>query len=148
LGDVERQLVGVDPFVLATPPGHPLGKQKRPVRPEQLDGENVLLLDDGHCFREQALSFCASARACELEFRATSLSTLVQMVASGAGVTLLPTLALGVETSRARLCIRPFSKPAPQRSVVLAWRKRSPLGPALSMLADTLRHAYAERAAG
>src|SRR5438477_135334 len=82
-------------------------------------GASVLLLDDGHCFREQALAFCSSAKARELEFRATSLSTLVQMVAGGAGVTLLPALSVPTEARRADIEIRAFAEPAPHRTIAL-----------------------------
>jgi LysR family hydrogen peroxide-inducible transcriptional activator len=108
-------------------------------------GANVLLLDEGHCFREQALSYCATARAHELEFRATSLPTLVQMVAGGAGVTLLPKLALSTELARSDLRVRPFAEPAPHRSLALVWRKHSPLESALRQLAETLRKAYPDQ---
>lgn len=76
--------------MLATPPRQPLGTPAAPARPAELRETPVLLLDDGHCFRDQALSVCSRARVRESEFRATSLSTLAQMVAGGAGVTLLP----------------------------------------------------------
>ncbi|HET7260574.1 MAG TPA: LysR substrate-binding domain-containing protein [Casimicrobiaceae bacterium] len=142
IGDVEREVIGSDPFVLATPVGHPLGAKASSAKPSELKGEPVLLLDDGHCFREQALAFCSDAKAHELEFRATSLSTLAQMVAGGAGVTLLPELALATETKRADLVIRPFARPAPKRTIALVWRRRSPLGPALRELAATARAAY------
>jgi hypothetical protein len=83
IGDVEREVIGPDAFVLATPVGHPLGAKRSPVKASELRDASVLLLDDGHCFREQALAFCSRARTKELEFRATSLSTLAQMVAGG-----------------------------------------------------------------
>ncbi len=127
--------------------GHPLGAKTAPAKPSELKGASVLLLDDGHCFREQALSFCASAKAHELEFRATSLSTLAQMVAGGTGVTLLPELAVATETKRAELSIRHFAKPAPKRTLALVWRRRSPLGPALRKLATTARAAYGHASA-
>lgn len=142
IGEVEHEIIGSDPFVLATPVGHPLGGKASPVSPLELKGENVLLLDDGHCFRQQALAFCSNANAHELEFRATSLSTLSQMVAAGTGVTLLPTLAVMTETKHATLSIRHFTRPAPRRTIGLAWRIRSPLGPALRQLATTARAAY------
>jgi len=142
IGDVQREIVGHDAFVLATPAGHPLGAKTGPAKPAELRGARVLLLDDGHCFREQALAFCARSKANELEFRATSLSTLAQMVAGGAGVTLLPLMAVATEAKRADLRIRPFANPAPGRTIALAWRKRSPLGPALRQLAATARDAY------
>jgi LysR family hydrogen peroxide-inducible transcriptional activator len=142
VGDVEREIIGRDPFVLATSPGHPLGVKAHSAKASELRDERVLLLDDGHCFREQALVFCSSAKAHELEFRATSLSTLVQMVAGGAGVTLLPWLAVTTETRRAGLTIRHFAQPGPGRTIALVWRKRSPLGPALRQLAAVARAAY------
>lgn len=148
IGDVEREIIGPDPFVLATPVGHPLGAKASPARAPELREASVLLLDDGHCFREQALAFCSGAKAHELEFRATSLSTLAQMVAGGAGVTLLPELAVPTEAKRAELSIRPFAQPAPKRTIALVWRRRSPLGPALRHLAGTARAAYAGAAAG
>jgi LysR family hydrogen peroxide-inducible transcriptional activator len=142
VGDVEREIIGQDPFVLATPPGHALGAKASAAKTSELLDERVLLLDDGHCFRAQALAFCTSAKAHELEFRATSLSTLVQMVAGGAGVTLLPGLAVPTETQRAVLTIRRFAQPGPGRTIALVWRKRSPLAAALRQLAGTARTAY------
>ena len=110
IGDVEHAVVGHDPFVLATPKGHPLGTKSTPARASELGGAGVLLLDDGHCFRDQAWAFCAGAEANELEFRATSLSTLAQMVAGGAGITLLPELAVPTEARRAELLPAPVRK--------------------------------------
>lgn len=145
IGNVEREVVARDPFVLATPPGHPLGAKNAPATTQELQGVNVLLLDDGHCFRDQALAFCSSAKVRELEFRATSLSTLAQMVAGGGGVTLLPELAVPTEAARAGLSIRPFATPAPSRTIALAWRKTSPRGAALKQIAGTIREAYPEQ---
>ena len=142
LGDVEREIIGPDPFVLATPVGHPLGTKASPAKASELRDASVLLLDDGHCFREQALAFCSGAKAHELEFRATSLTTLAQMVAGGTGVTLLPEIAVATEAKRAELSIRPFAHPSPRRTIALVWRKRSPLSPALRQLAATARAAY------
>jgi LysR family hydrogen peroxide-inducible transcriptional activator len=144
LGDVEREVLAVDPFVLATRKDDPLGQRAGPVERSELRDADVLLLDDGHCFRDQALSFCSRVKAQELEFRATSLSTLAQMVAGGAGVTLLPQLAVATEGQRARLKVRPFSAPAPARTIALVWRKRSPLAEALRRLAGTVRAAWPE----
>jgi LysR family hydrogen peroxide-inducible transcriptional activator len=142
IGDLENEIVGIDPFVLATPLKHALGARTTPARPAELRDADVLLLDDGHCFRDQALAFCATAKAHELEFRATSLSTLAQMVAGGAGVTLLPSLAVPTEAKRAALRIRAFAAPAPKRTIAFVWRRRSPLGTALRALAVTARKAY------
>jgi LysR family hydrogen peroxide-inducible transcriptional activator len=142
LGDVERDVIGHDPFVLATPPGHPLGAKATPATPAELRNASVLLLDEGHCLREQALAFCAGAKVHELAFRATSLSTLAQMVAGGSGVTLLPQLSIPTEARRAKLRLRRFVEPAPKRTIALVWRPRSPLEPALRRLAVTARSAF------
>jgi LysR family hydrogen peroxide-inducible transcriptional activator len=141
LGDVEREIIAKDPFVLVAPPGHPLSRGPKLAQSSELAGASVLLLDDGHCFRDQALAFCAKARAEELEFRATSLSTLVQMVAGGAGITLLPSLALATETQRAKLTIRRFAKP-PERTLALVFRGSSPVVPALQKVAALARSCY------
>jgi LysR family hydrogen peroxide-inducible transcriptional activator len=145
IGDVEREVVADDPFVLATRPGDPLGERKAPAKAAELRDASILLLDDGHCLRDQALAFCSGARAHELEFRATSLATLAHMVAGGAGVTLLPQLAVPTEAQRAGLCVRAFATPVPHRTLALVWRRRSPLAPALRKLAGTIREAYPGR---
>jgi LysR family hydrogen peroxide-inducible transcriptional activator len=142
IGDVEREVIARDPFVLATPPGHPLGATPAPLRIGELKDAPMLLLDDGHCFREQALAACARTRIREDEFRATSLSTLAQMVASGAGVTLLPRLAVSTEAGRAGLRVRPFTDPAPARTIGLVWRRGGALAGALRQVAATMRDAY------
>ncbi len=142
LGDLEREIIAVDPFVLVTRPEHPLAKKTAPASSADLRGEDLLLLDEGHCFRSQALEVCATARAREAEFRATSLSTLVQMVAGGAGITLLPTLAVAAEAKRARLHIRSLASPSPARTIALVWRKSSPLGVSLRQVAAAIREAY------
>ncbi len=142
IGDVEREVIARDPFVLATPHKHPLGAPRRPVASRELDGVSFLLLDDGHCFRTQALAFCAATRAHELGFRATSLTTLAQMVASGAGVTLLPKLAVATEARRSRLAVRRLAEPAPHRTIALVWRRGSPRRATLAQLAGVVRGAY------
>lgn len=146
IGDVEHEVLAADPFVLATPIDHPLGVKKSGASPAELRDASVLLLDEGHCFREQALAFCRDANARELEFRATSLPTLAQMVAGGAGVTLLPALALPTEAGRADLRLRAFKEPVPRRTLALVWRKRTPLGHAFRQIAATIRDAYPHRA--
>jgi LysR family hydrogen peroxide-inducible transcriptional activator len=102
----------------------------------------VLLLDEGHCFRAQALAFCSRTKAHELEFRATSLPTLTQMIASGTGVTLLPRLAVATEVRRSQLHVRPLAAPVPKRTLALIWRKRSSLRAALRQVAATIHDAY------
>jgi LysR family transcriptional regulator, hydrogen peroxide-inducible genes activator len=142
LGDVEQNVIATDPFMLVAPRGHPLADRSTALAAAELRGAPVLLLDDGHCFRDQALAFCGTARAPEMEFRATSLSTLVQMVAGGAGITLIPALAAATELRRANVRVRPLREPAPHRTIALVWRKRTPLGPSLTQLAEVMRRAY------
>jgi LysR family hydrogen peroxide-inducible transcriptional activator len=142
LGDAATLPLFEDPFVLALPRGHRLAERKR-IRQSDLAGETVLLLEDGHCLRDQALSICSSAGASELgDFRASSLTTLVHMCASGAGVTLLPTLATRTSGSLDRdLALVPFTRPVPKRTIGLAWRRTSPRGEAFAELAQRLRPA-------
>jgi len=142
LGDVDHAEVAHDPFVLALPPTHRLAHGTGPVTDDDLAGEGVLLLDDGHCFRTQALAYCARTEVHETAFRATSLGTLVQMVAGGAGVTFLPSCAVPTEVPRAGLTVRELAAPAPYRTIVLAWRRGSPLAEALGQVAATMRGAW------
>jgi LysR family hydrogen peroxide-inducible transcriptional activator len=142
VGDVVRDVVATDPFVLVTRPEHPLAAKTSPVSQAELRDQELLLLDDGHCFRDQALEACGSARAREGEFRATSLSTLVQMVSGGAGITLIPAMAVDAESRRARLHVRPLAAPHAHRTVALIWRKGSSIEPALRAVAALLRDAY------
>jgi LysR family hydrogen peroxide-inducible transcriptional activator len=148
LGDLEQAVIAEDRFLLATHRADPLGRGRGALGAAALRGQPLLLLDDGHCLRDQALAFCKSsggrgrAKPQELDFRATSLPTLVQMVASGAGATLLPELAIATETQHADLVLRRFAAPEPKRTLVLAWRRHSPLGPALRQVAAVLSEAY------
>jgi LysR family hydrogen peroxide-inducible transcriptional activator len=114
-----------EPFHFVAPAGHPLARAKtRTVSEKALRDEEVLLLEDGHCLRAQALDVCRRAGATVPgRIQATSLSTLVQMVANGLGVTLLPERALPLELRRgAGLVSRPFRAPQPSRTIGLAWR--------------------------
>jgi LysR family hydrogen peroxide-inducible transcriptional activator len=142
IGDLPRVVLGKDPFVLAVAPEHPLARAKGPLKPEKLDQEQVLLLDDGHCFREQALSFCSRAGAEEAGYRATSLATLVQMAASGNYVTLLPTLAVPVENRRRTLHTRPFAPKPPGRTLALVYRRHTALENTLRAVGGVLHEAY------
>lgn len=143
LGQVEQAVVAEDRFLFATHRDDPLARGRGPLAPSALRGQPLLLLDDGHCLRDQALAFCSRTRAnpAELDFRATSLPTLVQMVASGAGATLLPELAVATESLHADLALRRFEAPEPKRTLVLAWRRHSPFGPALQRVAEVLASA-------
>ena len=119
-----------DPFLLALPADHPLASLET-VSPQDLEGERVLLLEQGHCLRDQAVSFCRGLGIVELDgLGATSLSTLVQMVANGYGVTLLPRLAVQSEMrDPCSIVVKSFRQPAPQRKLGLVWRSTSPRAP-------------------
>jgi LysR family hydrogen peroxide-inducible transcriptional activator len=142
IGDVEREVVANDRFVLAFPRGHTLSRKAAPAEAADLRGAEVLLLDEGHCFRDQALEVCSAARAREGEFRATSLATLVQLVAGGAGITMLPAVAVATEAGRAGLRVRALASSRAHRTIALVWRRSAPLGPALREISQVLREAF------
>jgi len=128
-----------EPFVLAVPAAHPLAKRKT-VHASDLHGETLLLLEDGHCLRDQALEVCSLSGAHEKQdFRATSLETLRQMVASGGGITLLPELASrGAYGSARGVGVVPFARPAPVRHVGIVWRKSSARAAAIEAVGHTI----------
>ena len=142
IGELSQVVLGKDAFVLATSADHPLAKSDRPAKLSELDGFPVLLLDEGHCFRRQVLSFCERVGVEEAGFRSTSLATLVQMTAGGAGVTLLPSLSVAVENRLGSLKVRPFAPKAPARTLALCWRPGSALAATLEPVGQTLRKAY------
>jgi LysR family transcriptional regulator, hydrogen peroxide-inducible genes activator len=119
---VTRELY-TETFQVALPAGHRLGRRKR-LKLDDLDGESLLLLEEGHCLRDQALAACRLARVREApDFRATSLETLRQMVAAGVGITLLPSLAVDPQIARTpAMAIRRFESPEPSRTIAAAWR--------------------------
>lgn len=137
-----RAVLGKDPFVFAATEAHPLARVKRPLKPEELEQEHLLLLDDGHCFRDQVLSFCSQHGSEEGDYRATSLMTLVQMVAGGAGATLLPALAVAVENRHKMLRVRPFTAAGPSRTIALVWRKRAARSKTLEAVGKAVREVY------
>ncbi len=114
-------------FFAALPMGHHLGKEKS-LTPSQLKNEEMMLLEDGHCLRDQALDICHKMGSHEMSgFKATSLETLRQMVASGAGATLLPTLAAeSSQCSESDISIIPFTNPQPKRDIAIFYRPSSP----------------------
>lgn len=140
LGRVEHEVIADDAFMLATPPDHPAGRG-RPATLDELGHLDLLLLDEGHCLRDQALSLCGG-EAAEAGYRATSLATLVQMVAQGLGVTLLPALAVPVENRAGAMRLRRLKKPAPSRTIALVWRKGAAREAALREIAKAARDAY------
>ena len=139
IGDLNYATIEQDPFVLAIAPDHRLGRSSAPIPFSQLRGENVLLLDEGHCFRDQVIEFCSGKGVEELSFRATSLPTLVQMTCANMGITLLPRISVPIETLRSDLVTRPITRPAPHRTIVLAWRRQSALSEAMRKIAQTVR---------
>jgi LysR family hydrogen peroxide-inducible transcriptional activator len=141
LGVLEHAEILRDPFVLALPKGHALARKKK-VSQQDLEAEDVLLLEDGHCLRSQALAVCQQVGAHETDLRATSLATLVQMVAGSKAVTLLPELAVAVENRNQQLDIREFTAPVPSRTLALVWRPNSPFADAFRATAATLRAAH------
>jgi len=105
----------------------------------------LLLLEEGHCFRDQALSFCEIGATTPRDLLgASSLSTLVQMVGAGIGITLIPEMAVPVETRSAAVSVARFDPPEPTRTIGMVWRKTSPLAPHLEALAEVVRAAAAD----
>ncbi len=143
LEGLEARELFAEPFRVALPERHKLAKRER-VQVADLDGETLLLLEEGHCLRDQALEVCSRVGVGESQdFRATSLETLRQMVATGAGVTLLPELATQGAYGDARgVVVLPFAKPAPVRRVGAVWRKTTARRPAI----DAVCKLVAERA--
>jgi len=124
--DVETLPLFDDPFVLAVPAG-----DKRPVRGrvgvQDVDQSRLILLEEGHCLRDQALAFCATNRGDKpAGLGATSLATVMQMVANGYGVTLLPQVAVDAELRDPRVKLLRFAEPEPVRTIGLAFRRTSP----------------------
>ena len=137
--------VAHDEILAALPAGHPLAAQER-IRPSELEGGDLILLEDGHCLRDHALAACGlrppRQSDAEATFAATSLPTLVQMVGSGLGVTLLPSMAVAAGlTEGAPIEIRPLQADDPTREIVVAWRSGSIRGAEGRLLAETLRQA-------
>jgi LysR family hydrogen peroxide-inducible transcriptional activator len=125
--EIEELPLFEDVFALALPAHHPLGARPN-VAQSELSGEHLLLLEEGHCLRDQTLAVGQAGGASALDdFRASSLATVVQMVANGYGCTILPELALPVEVAdRQGIHVVPFREPPPVRTVGLAWRRTSP----------------------
>lgn len=124
--DVETLDLFEDRFLLAVPAGDPLPERAR-VTPHHIGRRNLILLEEGHCLRDQALAYCGRAVKEEnTGFFATSLTTILQMVANGYGVTLLPEVAIDVEVRDERIKLLRFSDPQPLRRVGLMWRQTSP----------------------
>ena len=129
-----------EPFVLAVPESHPLA-QRGSLTLAELSHQQLLLLEDGHCLREQALDVCRLSGANEKsEFRATSLETLRQMVVADVGITLLPTLAVRPPVARSpNIHLLGFSDSHPSRRIAMVWRKSSAMSGFLQVFAQVFR---------
>jgi len=139
LDGLEARELFAEPFTVALPERHRLARRER-LQAADLAGERLLLLEEGHCLRDQALEVCSRSGAAESQdFRATSLETLRQMVATGAGVTLLPELATKGAYGEARgVVVLPFAKPVPVRHIGAVWRKTSARRAAVAALCDVI----------
>jgi len=139
--DLTVEPLFTDPFVLATAPGEAVGG---PVPLSEIDTGRILLLDEGHCLRDQTIA------ACHLEdtdaartFAATSLSTIVEFVAHGQGVTLLPRLALRKEAASGRIRVHELASPGARRQLALVWRAATPYAAVFRQVAAVIRAAHA-----
>lgn len=124
--DLDTMMLFEDAFHLAVPAADPLAGTDG-VTVHDVSGRKLILLEEGHCLRDQALSFCAAVPSdLSAGLGATSLATVMQMVANGYGVTLVPEIALEVEASNPRIRVVRFARPVPSRKLGLAWRRSSP----------------------
>ncbi len=140
LGSAETIDIVSDPFWLVVDSKHPLAERQR-IAFEDIAQENILLLDDGHCLRDQTLEICnrVNAKGSD-DFRASSLPTLLEMVAGGLGVSLLPEMAIETECRPGRgLTPLPYGDTSPSRTIGLAFRASSHRQPEYTLLADLLR---------
>ncbi|GDY26741.1 MULTISPECIES: DNA-binding transcriptional regulator OxyR [unclassified Agarivorans] len=128
-----------EPLMLAMPSNHKWQNQQE-VQLSELSGEQVLMLEDGHCLRDQAMGYCFAAGAKEdTSFKATSLETLRHMVAAGMGITLLPQLAIPDTEEQNGICYRHFSSPEPSRRISLLYRNNSVRRPCFNQLAKLIQ---------
>ncbi len=140
-GDLTTAAIARESFVVAAPRGAKLIAKRGKLTNRDLDEQTMLLLEDGHCLRDQALAVCNRGGAVEsLEVRATSLPTLVQMVAGGLGVTLLPEAAAAtLAPAKGPVVLGEFAPPVPGRTIGLAWRTSSARLREFRLLAETMR---------
>lgn len=140
--DVETLPLFNDAFLLAVPADDPLPARGR-IDVRDVDQRRLILLEEGHCLRDQALAFCASKRADPgASLGATSLSTVMQMVANGYGVTLVPEVAVDTKMQDPRVKLLRFRDPEPGRSVGLAWRRTSPRARDFAALGEAIVAAH------
>jgi LysR family transcriptional regulator, hydrogen peroxide-inducible genes activator len=138
--DIETLPLFDDRFLLAAPSADPLPKRR--VTIDDVDQRRLILLEEGHCLRDQALAFCASkTRDAPASLGATSLATVMQMVANGYGVTLVPEIAADVEVRDARVQLTRFAAPEPGRVIGLAFRRTSPRRKDFAALGEVVKQA-------
>ncbi len=142
---LDMEILFEEPFVLALPGEHPLEEKSR-ITLKDLNGSELLLLDEGHCLREHALEVCALAGAHErVDFHATSMETLRQMVAANVGITLMPLLSVKPPIAQtSNLITRRFASPAPSRTIAMVWRNSSALADFLHELAACFKNLPAD----
>ena len=115
----------VDPFLLAVPADDARSETER-VTSKSIDSRRLILLEEGHCLRDQSLAYCSDPRRNIMGLGATSLATVMQMVAGGFGITLMPSVAVDAEVRDERIKLLRFAAPEPGRTIGLAWRRTSP----------------------
>jgi LysR family transcriptional regulator, hydrogen peroxide-inducible genes activator len=141
--EIETLTLFEDRFLLAVPAGEPM--PRRPLEAKDLHQSRLLLLEEGHCLRDQALAFCTNGRQTASTFGSTSLTTVMQMVANGYGVTLLPEIATQAELHDKRVLLKRFAKPEPGRTIGLAWRKTSPRQRDIEALGEAVKATVRKR---
>ncbi len=142
--EIETLALFEDRFLLALPPSRKLNSRVRATK-DLLEHERLFLLEEGHCLREQALTYCSLQQVSTVNtFGVSSLSTIVEMVAAGYGITLLPEMCLNVEERGRGIGITRFVEPQPYRSVGLAWRATSPRAADFHELGRLIKRAWSE----
>jgi LysR family transcriptional regulator, hydrogen peroxide-inducible genes activator len=150
LGEAEIETLKLfdDTFLLAVPANDSRPADQR-IKSSEIDQSRLILLEDGHCLRDQALAFCATARggmtATGTAFAASSLSTVIQMVANGYGVTLIPQIAADVEQRDTRVKFLRLENPQPGRTIGLAFRRTSPRKADFAALGDAVKDCVLDR---
>ncbi len=139
VGKLESQMIGAEPFWVALPGDDPLTEQSQ-IKSSELPMERLLLLEEGHCMRDHAISAChRESSSATTPFQGTSLYTLIEMVSGGQGITLVPEMALdSALLSQTAIELRPLDEPGPHREIALVWRATSHLKSDLELLAAKL----------
>ena len=140
---IETAALYREPFVVALPRSHEW-KQRNHVRPEDLASQDLMLLGAGHCFRDQVIEACPNCMSGDSELTRTleggSLETIRHMVAAGTGITVLPRSSVALTSDQESLIeMKPFTEPAPSRTVAIAWRKHYPRKEAVTTILDTIQ---------